>query len=131
MTHIKTSSNLVVLKEVMNVLVEDEGLLEDIVYKDLLKQTFVRLGVLSRGEYKNIVNVVSEFGDELVRRLGEEDTSKVQTVYEILLFASSQIIKNNGVVKGKLFRLILVLIKVLNIMLNSSLYGDKLPVLFK
>lgn len=75
MAQIKTSSNLQVLAPIINLLVEDESLMQDIVYKDLLKQVLVRFGVVSKSSYNNVVNIISEFADDLVKKASESANS--------------------------------------------------------
>ena len=69
MSQIKTSNNLEVLSPIINLLANDIKLLEDIVYKDLLRQVLIRLGVVSKSSYNNVVNILSEFSDKLIKNI--------------------------------------------------------------
>lgn len=101
-------------------------------YKDLLRQVLIRLGVVSKSSYNNVVNILSEFSDKLIKNITEEtNPAHIYSIYEIVFYASEQIIKHNGVIKGKLFRLILSVIKLLTLILNSKLYENKLVGIFR
>lgn len=79
-----------------------------------------------------MINIISEFTDRLIKNVDEStNPSDIYAMYEIVFFASEQIVQNNGVVKGKLFRLIFGLIKLLTFILNSKLFEDKVLTIFR
>ena len=66
-------------------------LIDDVVYKDLLKEAINRLCELSKINYNTIINKLGKFGDHLSKFI-TEDPKKILMVLEICNYTTRRII---------------------------------------
>ncbi len=110
-----------VLRLVISQICEYPELMEDIVYKDLLKLGINKLALLSKSNYNEILLIFSKFGEK-VSKLIDNDHSKILIVLDICTYITQKLIDINGRNKGKFLKLVLVHVKILTTLINSNLY---------
>jgi hypothetical protein len=110
---------------------EQPELLEDLLFRELLRKCITHLCEQSKTIYGTAVTRMGKLADELTKAIDSENRN-VMVILEICNFIIKSLSAcHEGVQTGKLFKLIMVHVKILTRLLNSDLFEHNIATIFK
>lgn len=109
---------------------EAPELLDDLLFRELLRKSITQLCQLTRENYNLVISRLNKLAEDLSKAI-DADGHNTLIVLDICSFIVKQLLHNEGEGRGRLFKLILVHVGILTRLLNSELHEGNVQTIFQ